>query len=136
MKKVIFSPLFLVFWLIITTAISFSLLKSLIDILGANERLSELQTKNSVIEKNIAKLEISIKNAETPFAKEKIIREELGLQLPGETIVQVNLGENGASPTPSPSVAPIEAQTPQNTPPSNSQKPPIYRQWLALFFGQ
>lgn len=49
------------------------------------------QAEASVHEKEVKGLELmeQLKEANTPFATEKIIRDELNLQLPGEVILQL-----------------------------------------------
>lgn len=129
MKKIIFSPLFLVIWMIVIGAISYSLLQSLIGIRGSTARYQELERKNALMQKNIEQLQVKIDKAGTPFAKEKIIREELGLQLPGETVVQLNQIASSGGSAPLPVIA-------LQTPDIQAKNQPVYRQWIELFFGR
>ncbi|HZZ98615.1 MAG TPA: septum formation initiator family protein [Candidatus Saccharimonadia bacterium] len=134
MKKVVFSPAFLLFWVVAIGAISVSLIRSLLGARTAQARFIELQARNAALEKTIAQLQVKITDAQTPFAKEKIIRDELGLQLPGETVVEMNQQANLlASPTPTPVLG---AETSKDSVPGDTKNQPIYRQWLELFFGR
>ena len=63
---------------------------------AANAILSEMQVKVDRLEKENTELEKSITKVEDPFERERIIRDELLMQKPGEIVVQV--------PKPSPTV--------------------------------
>ena len=80
-----------------------------------------LEKQQTELERENAGLEQKITDSRTPFAKESIIRNELGLQKPNEVVVQVPDSTTSAS------------GVPQNE--NLAAPPPIYQQWITLFFG-
>ena len=80
-----------------------------------------LEKQHAELERENASLEQKITDSRTPFAKESIIRNELGLQKPNEVVVQV---PDSATPA-------AKEQKNENL----AVPPPIYQQWITLFFG-
>ncbi|HAV15095.1 MAG TPA: hypothetical protein DCX25_02085 [Candidatus Pacebacteria bacterium] len=120
-RPFLFSRIFFVIWLIFCASVSVSLTKSLFSIVSSQSRVRVLEKQHAELERKNAGLEQKITNSRTPFAKESIIRNELGLQKPNEVVVQV------------PDSATPAAEEQKNENPSVSE--PIYRQWITLFFG-
>lgn len=74
-----------------------------------SQTIDKIEAENKKLNQNIAELEQKKAYSQTQFAKERIIRNELLLQKPGEFVIQ--LPENlpaPPSPSPSPSPEPIE----------------------------
>ena len=120
-RPFLFSRIFFIIWLILCASVSISLTKSLFSIVSSQSRVRVLEKQQTELERENAGLEQKITDSRTPFAKESIIRNELGLQKPNEVVVQVP-----DSTTPA-------AEVPQNE--NLVAPPPIYQQWIALFFG-
>ncbi len=120
-QPIVFPRIFIVIWLIFCAYISVSLTKSLFSIISSQSRVRTLEKQQAEVERENTVLEQKITDSQSPFAKERIIRNELGLQKPNEVIVQV---PDSATPSSETRVG------------ENSAIPePIYRQWMALFFG-
>lgn len=52
------------------------------------------------LEKRNKELQVKISDAQSPFIREKMIRDQLGMQKPGEVVVQIVDSPNNASSTP------------------------------------
>lgn len=96
MKKLLRSRVFLLTWLVLCASVSLSLGKHLADVSRAEKRLQATEERAAAIEKENAEKKTQIENAQTPYEREKMIREQLGMQKPGETVVQVT--QNSDSP--------------------------------------
>lgn len=97
MKKLLHSRVFLLIWLVLCAMVSLSLGKHLADVSKAEKRLQVTEEKAVAIEKENAEKKVQIENAQSPFEREKMIREQLGMQKPGEIVVQVTQNsDNGA----------------------------------------
>jgi len=66
-----------------------SLVLNLVDLLGAGDRLSEVEEEVAMLEEENQKLEESLAWLSTREAVEKNIRDKLGLVKPGEIVVLV-----------------------------------------------
>jgi cell division protein FtsB len=76
-------------WIIFCTVVSVSLYKTYKSSIGGVERVKQLEKRTIDLEKEIAVLKDQVELAKDPFVRERMIREELGMQLPNEIIVQV-----------------------------------------------
>ncbi|OGJ22310.1 MAG: hypothetical protein A2804_02025 [Candidatus Pacebacteria bacterium RIFCSPHIGHO2_01_FULL_46_10] len=120
-RPFLFSRIFFIIWLILCASVSISLTKSLFSIVSSQSRVRVLEKQHAELERENASLEQKITDSRTPFAKESIIRNELGLQKPNEVVVQV---PDSATPA-------AKEQKNENL----AVPPPIYQQWITLFFG-
>lgn len=93
MKKLVHSRVFLLVWLVICALASLSLGKHFADVSRAEKRLQLTEERAAALEKENAEKRVQIENALSPFEREKMIREQLGMQKPGEVVVQV--AQNG-----------------------------------------
>lgn len=89
MKKQRISPIFVAVWCIICVAISVSLLQHLKSISKATSRLAMMESQTQELEKKNEELQQKIEDARSPFNRERMIRDQLGMQKPGEVIVQI-----------------------------------------------
>ena len=89
MKKLLNSRVFLLIWLVVCVLASLSLGNHLADVSRAEKRLHLTEEKATALEKENAEKKLKIEEAQSPFEREKMIREQLGMQKPGETVVQV-----------------------------------------------
>ena len=96
MKKQRISPLFVTVWIIICAAVSFSLLQYVKSISNATSRLAMMESQTQELEKKNEALQKQIDDARSPFIREKMIRDQLGMQKPGEIVVQIVDAPNGS----------------------------------------
>ncbi len=89
MKKLLHSRVFLLVWLVICALASLSLGKHLADVSRAEKRLQLTEERATALEKENAEKKLQIEDANSPFEREKMIREQLGMQKAGEFVVQV-----------------------------------------------
>lgn len=89
MKKLVHSRVFLLVWLMICALVSLSLVKHLADVSRAEKRLQLTEERVKAIEKENVEKKVQIEDALSPFEREKMIREQLGMQKPSEVVVQV-----------------------------------------------
>ncbi len=82
-------PAVLVLWAILCLIIGISLLHSGFMSRGILSKKAEAQKKLEEEEKKSLEMSQELEKATSDFAKEKIIREELRMQKPGETILQL-----------------------------------------------
>lgn len=81
------SKVLLFFWIIVCAVILYALLQSISHTLNARSRLNDLESRNTEAEQRVQELEKKVAQADNPFAKERIIREELNMQKPGEVVL-------------------------------------------------
>ncbi len=117
------SPLFLFIWIIICALISISLIKSLWKVFASQQRIHTLEQQKLTLEVENATLRQNITEANSPFMQEKMIRDELGMQLPNEKVIQII---NAPSSSPSPQFNENQKTT--------IEKPSFIRRILQLFF--
>lgn len=88
-KKNLFGPFGLVIWVSFCLFVSIGLWQSVSAMRQSLTR--EQQAKNRLKEEEKRTLELieKLNKADTPFAKEKIIRDELQMQKPDETVIQI-----------------------------------------------
>ncbi len=89
MKKQHISPLFVAVWIIICAVVSFSLLQHVKSISNATSRLALMEKQTQELEKKNESIRAQIEDARSPFIREKMIRDQLGMQKPGEVVVQI-----------------------------------------------
>jgi cell division protein FtsB len=110
-------PLVLVVFTLLSALISLSLYSGLKRTRISTEQVDVLEQEINQIARDVSELEKEVQVASTSGAQEKIIRDELLMQKPGERVVQ--LPEVEASPVPRPSPSP----TPTN-----------WQQWRQILF--
>ncbi|HYD35004.1 MAG TPA: septum formation initiator family protein [Vitreimonas sp.] len=106
MVAVLKHPLTLLIVLFSTLFILMSLYKTLEKTRSSSEAIGVLEQENVKMASEVSELEARLNQAETSLTQEKIIRNELLMQKPGEYVIQlpeVAVTENQAQPTPSPS---------------------------------
>jgi cell division protein FtsB len=89
MQKLIFSPFFAVVVTIIGLLLLASLLKTDLNLKESAQIRDDLQLKVEILRDEVAQIEFQSKNATSSAVQEKIIRNELLMQKPGEYIVQL-----------------------------------------------
>lgn len=87
------------------------------------QKADQLEAENRKLESDIQDLEYKITYYNTPEYKERIAREVLGLQSPGESVIIVPKPENPTSGDEQ------EAEAPKEIKKSN------FRQWMDFLFG-
>jgi len=117
MQKLLFHPLTALVITGLTIIFLISLYHNTQDIRRSTESLSILDQENQQLASEVTKLEKKLSQAQTDFAQEKITRDELLMQKPGEYVVQL-------PPLPTPSLAP---QTP-------TQLSTPWAEWRQLLF--
>ncbi len=82
-------PLFIAGWIGVCFLVGLSLIRS--GLQARNAFVAKQQAEANLHEKEEKGLQLmeQLKEANTPYAQEKIIRDELNLQLPGEVILQL-----------------------------------------------
>jgi cell division protein FtsB len=108
LSKVFFNPITLIVITALCLVFSFSLFNSAKKTRESSQELNVLEHEITTMKSEVERLEQASQEAEQPFTKEKIIRNELLMQKPGEYVVQIpdqtesvstNL-ENSQQPTP------------------------------------
>jgi cell division protein FtsB len=89
MKKLTSSRVFLLIWLILCVLVAISLVKHLVDVSRAAERLKQAEQRAEQMERENEEKKKLIEEAQSPFERERMIREELGMQKPGESVVEI-----------------------------------------------
>lgn len=108
MQKLLYQPLVVAIITLVTIVLCISLYISTFQLRGSSQRVAILKTEvekqHTLTENLAAKFQV----AQTPYAQEVIIRDQLLMQKPGEYVVQVpNLApvvvhDTSVLPTPSP----------------------------------
>jgi cell division protein FtsB len=88
-KRIILSPIGLVFWISFCLFLSYGLWNSVLAMRQSITRQQEAKQRLAQEEKKTLELMEKLDKADTSFAKEKIIRDELQMQKPNEIIIQV-----------------------------------------------
>lgn len=89
MKNLRVSPIYIGLWIVVCVAASASLIKHLYDISLVYRRVRVLEEKNEALQKENDEKKRKIDESRTPFVREQLIRNELGMQKPGERVVAV-----------------------------------------------
>lgn len=87
--RLLFNPIIILLWAIGCSFAGISLLRSAFTTNSAFEQRTRLEKEVELEMEQTKQLEQQLKEADTPLFKERIIREELGLQKPGETVLQL-----------------------------------------------
>lgn len=66
-----------------------ALVQNIIHTKSTQGRLRELEQRNAEVLGEIGNLEKKVKDVDDPFVREKMIREQLNLQKPGEVVVGI-----------------------------------------------
>jgi cell division protein FtsB len=98
------SRILLIGWLIISAILTVVLVKGMIHTISSRKLLQIFSTRNTAEEQHVRELETQLRDANDPYVKERIIREELNMQKPGEIVV----GIASATPSASADVQPAE----------------------------
>lgn len=85
----VFHPLFLFIWILVCGFFSWGFLSSIQAMKESMNREKQAQSRLKEEEKRALELIDKLNKADTPLAKEKIIRDELQMQRPGETIIEI-----------------------------------------------
>lgn len=88
-RRLIFNPITLIFLTILSIIFSISLHKSAQKTTRSAHNLASVEQEVAQIETEVEQLELALESAEQPLAKEKIIRNELMMQKPGECVIQI-----------------------------------------------
>lgn len=89
MRTLLRNPLILVLFVCLSIAYSFSLYTTTKKSAGSQVTSAQLGAELQSIQAENTQLETELQQANTPFAQEKILRDELLLQKPGEIVLQV-----------------------------------------------
>jgi len=89
MSKIIFNPISFIGITIISIIFSISLYKSAKKTSYSAENLKKLEQEVLKTKTEVEALEVAIEESRQPFAKEKIIRNELLMKKPGEYVIQI-----------------------------------------------
>lgn len=89
--KWIFHPLAVITLTIVSIILVYSLQTNTKEIKKSTERIDILDQENQKLATEIFQLEEQLEQARSDFLKEKIVRNELLLQKPGEYIVQIDI---------------------------------------------
>ncbi len=92
--KVFYYPITIIFITLICIIFLFSLRTTIHDIRSSTETIEVLDQENKQLASEIFELEDKVSYAQSEFAKEKMARNEMLLQRPGEHIVQLPRLEN------------------------------------------
>ncbi|HEX7018301.1 MAG TPA: septum formation initiator family protein [Patescibacteria group bacterium] len=110
MKNLLYHPLVAVAVTIISLLFYFSLLKSDQKLVKTKESVASLTQEVALLQKEQTSLEEAVEYASTSAAQEKILRDELLMQKPGEYVLQLPaVAELESEPTPSPTPTPWES---------------------------
>lgn len=99
---IILHPITIAIWIVVCLGLSFSLWQSVATMNQSQQRLADEQQKIKNEEQKGLELIDKLNKADTPYAKEKIIRDELDMQRPGETVIQLPTSPAAPSPSPTP----------------------------------
>lgn len=83
------SRVFLIIWIIISVFILIALAQNIIHAKQSDKRLRELEERNREKQEQVILLEKKYEKINDPYEKERIIREELNMQKPGEVILGI-----------------------------------------------
>lgn len=89
MQKVINHPITIIIFTVVAVIFYFSLEKSAKTAQNSVSSLEEVHQETEKLRSDVAILKNELSQAESPLAKEKIIRNELLLQKPGEYVIQL-----------------------------------------------
>lgn len=123
-SHILYSPVTLVVSLILTGLICLGLLKNLWFFSRQLGSSSQLDQEVAQLKTEVESLQAQLLPDQHAFLQEKIIREELLLQQPGEIVVQVPTSQ-------------ADQQIPESDADadlSNQHPLPVYRQWLQVLF--
>lgn len=94
MKQLIFHPLVVIVFTIVSIVITFSLYSNAKEINSSTSTIKVLEDQVDVEKEKVDNLKIKLEQASQDFTQEKIVRDELLLQKPGEYIVQISKDNN------------------------------------------
>lgn len=89
MQKLIFNPITFLGITILSVVFSISLYQSAQRTKLSTENLEYLEEEVSQMQAEVLSLETAIDQSQQPFAKEKIIRDELLMKKPNEYVIQI-----------------------------------------------
>ncbi len=108
MRSLLFHPITVVVITILALLYFFSLRSTNQRASEPSQTVNELKQEVSNLASEVSELEKRVATSQTEFAREKIIRDQLLMQKPGEYVIQVgenvNTAEEIAKPSPTPTV--------------------------------
>lgn len=108
-SRLFFNPISFILVTLVCLLFSLSLYKSAQRTSESASDLATVETDIEAMEQQLRALETKAQEAEQPFTKEEIIRNELLMQKPGEYVVQIpETLEASVTPSPSPTPTPWE----------------------------
>ncbi len=118
MQKLLFHPLTALFLTLLTIIFLISLYHNILDIRKSTETITVLDQENQKLASEISNLEKKLVDTRSDFVQEKITRDELLMQKPGEFIVQL---------------PPLPSPNPQ--PQLNQQSTTPWQEWRQILFN-
>ena len=103
-------PIVILIFILLSAIFSISLYSGLERTRTSTEQVGVLEQELSQIASDVSLLEKQVQMASSSAAQEKIIRDELLMQLPGEVVVQMPDVDTSPTPRPSPSPTPSNWQ--------------------------
>lgn len=82
-------PLAIALFTLVCLVFSFSLYRSTEQVRQSQDYLIAMEQETIELETSVSQLAEKVEQSSTPFAKEKLIRDQLLMQRPGEYVVQV-----------------------------------------------
>ena len=108
MIKLLYHPLTISLLTVGAGWLSWSLYSSSLQMKGASGQLRVLEQENTEIARDVSRLKYELHEAQSEYSQERIIRNELLMQKPGEYVVPVSLAAESSSsatlPSPTPTV--------------------------------
>jgi hypothetical protein len=89
MSKILYSPLAILLSTVITILLCVSLYLNSHELAHSTTKITDLQAEVTTQNNTLEKLKSNLEDAKGDLAKEKIIRDQLLMQKPGEYVVQV-----------------------------------------------
>jgi hypothetical protein len=89
MQRILYNQITVIIFTIITISICISLYLSAHQLGSSTQRVSDLEKQVKQQQDDVVQLQNSLEKSKQPFAKEKIMRDQLLLQQPGEYVVQL-----------------------------------------------
>lgn len=116
MKQLIYHPLVIIFFTLVTAVITYTLYKNTQEIKNSTRSIQLLENQIQEKEANMVDLENQLDQASSDFTQEKIIRNELLLQKDGEYIVQISKKQEDIDPSNSAGRQKTEEKVKENSP--------------------
>ncbi|HAU99482.1 MAG: hypothetical protein UX04_C0005G0055 [Microgenomates group bacterium GW2011_GWF2_45_18] len=95
MKKMLASPAFFLLWIAFVIWIVFSIIRGIQSGTDSARALEELHKRSQTLQQNLQDIQKKLEKADSSLERERIIRDQLGLQKPEEAVLLI-------TPNPSP----------------------------------